>query len=84
MEGEFGVLDYYESPRLSRLRCLIIMSPLVSRLECLFTTNVQNAIPERPNNELIGCKNLRSPSYYILMVCISSHQLLGDANHQDR
>jgi len=39
----FGMLNYPESPCLSCLGCLIIVSsPCFSRLVCLITTNVQN------------------------------------------
>jgi len=65
------MFDYYESHCFSRLGCLI-------------TTNVQNVFPERPDNELIGCKNLRMPSYCIPVVYILSHQLFSDKNYQNR
>jgi len=53
-------------------------SPCLSHLECLITTNGQNVSPKRFGNELISCKNLRLPSYYISVVYVLFHQLFGD------
>jgi len=50
----------------------------LSRLKYLITTNIPS---KQSGNELIGNKNLK---YCIRVVFVLSHQLFGNANHQDR
>jgi len=86
----FGMLVYRKLLFLSRLRSWLLDHhefPCLSHLRCLITINTQISL-EWPDNELIGCKNLRLLSYCIPYFLLyfpwyMSCQLFGNANHQD-